>query len=146
MLRQSALQPSPLIVLPSSQTSPGSSTPLPQTYCEVQGPPIGGQVHPGSTWQRPLQPSPGSVLPSSHCSLGWLTLPSPQAGPDGTSMQFLGGLGTAHGFASGLPASEMWRPPSSPPRPLVVLLEGAPPLALPMVPLPLAAPPPPSPF
>src|SRR5579863_10361345 len=63
---QSAEQPSPLTVLPSSHCfpSPGRSKPLPQTL--VQAPPIGGQD--GSRRQKGEQPSPLTVLPSSHCS------------------------------------------------------------------------------
>ena len=60
-LLQSLEQPSPLILLPSSQTSPGSRRPLPQN----------------STWQVGPQPSPLTVLPSSQASPG-STTPSPQ--------------------------------------------------------------------
>src|SRR6185369_15422421 len=54
-------QPSPLVTLPSSQVSPVSLMPLPQT----------GVV------QSALQPSPFTRLPSSHCSPA-CTVPSPQ--------------------------------------------------------------------
>src|SRR5262249_37394245 len=64
-------QPSPLVELPSSHSSPGSWMPLPQPLIV----------------QLLSQPSPLTVLPSSHCSpaavagaavLSGLTLPSPQ--------------------------------------------------------------------
>src|SRR6185436_9143153 len=66
---QSAEQPSPETVLPSSHSWPlvlsmGKSSPSPQTV--VQGPPAGGQV--GSRRHRGEQPSPASLLPSSHGS------------------------------------------------------------------------------
>src|SRR5690242_1964880 len=57
---QYCVQPSPPIVLPSSQVSPDSMTPLPQTF--------------GSHAFE--QPSPSRMLPSSHCSPAWTT-PSP---------------------------------------------------------------------
>src|SRR5450432_2497518 len=60
---QVASQPSPLVVLPSSQSSPGSSFPLPQSP---------SFVHVAE------QPSPALVFPSSHCSPG-STLPLPHA-------------------------------------------------------------------
>src|SRR5262245_60101136 len=69
-------QPSPLMRLPSSQVSPVSLMPLPQT----------GVV------QSALQPSPFRRLPSSHCSPA-CTAPSPQYDgrtrvmlPDGTKL------------------------------------------------------------
>src|SRR5690606_25762417 len=54
-------QPSPLVVLPSSHCSPGSTVPLPQR---------------SSSSQVAEQPSPLVVLPSSHCSPG-STVPLP---------------------------------------------------------------------
>ena len=47
------MQPSIDATLPSSQVSPGSTTPLP---------------HVPSFWHAAEQPSPLVVLPSSHCS------------------------------------------------------------------------------
>src|SRR5688572_15438466 len=75
--RQSALQPSPAILLPSSQASSPMTFRSPQTMVEVQG--IPGTLHSkkGSDLQAPEQPSPGLTLPSSHCSTPF-SLPSLQ--------------------------------------------------------------------
>src|SRR6478736_2272595 len=58
---QSEEQPSPLLVLPSSHSSPISR---PSPHSEVQ--PV--SVHFGSVWQVEEQPSNGTVLPSSQLS------------------------------------------------------------------------------
>src|SRR6478736_3378966 len=73
---QSAEQPSNGAVLPSSQLSLPSTTPLPH-FASVQM--LGAPEHflPSSTWQRSEQPSPATRLPSSHGSLA-ATTPSPQ--------------------------------------------------------------------
>ena len=95
VLLQSALQPSPPSVLPSSHASPGSITPLPHP-CTLQSAPqsamvagsAGSQASPASQSviplpqlsslrQSPLQPSPPSKFPSSHTSPG-STIPLPQ--------------------------------------------------------------------
>jgi hypothetical protein len=67
-------QPSPLIVLPSSQSPPGITGPsgwagmtMPSPHLEVQMPVAALQL--GSTRQVAEQPSPGVVLPSSQLSL-----------------------------------------------------------------------------
>src|SRR5262245_30029337 len=65
---QSFSQPSPGVLLPSSQASVPSFRPLPQT------------TSPGVGVQSAWQPSPSVVLPSSHSSLPVL-LPSPQMSP-----------------------------------------------------------------
>src|SRR3954452_2592909 len=75
---QSAEQPSPEMVLPSSHSCPParsdfSSSPSP--HAVLQGPPAAGQT--GSRRQKGEQPSPVSLLPSSHCS-DPSALPSPQ--------------------------------------------------------------------
>jgi hypothetical protein len=77
MVPQSALQPSPATVFPSSQDSPALTTLSPQTIVERQIWPVypasaGGVVHWqfDSSLQLPLQQSPGIKLPSSHCSPG----------------------------------------------------------------------------
>src|SRR5688572_4628153 len=81
---QSAEQPSPGCVLPSSHSSapPGSLMPSPQD--DVQAP----CEQSGSFTQKGVQPSPMSLSPSSHCSLPSAT-PSPQTvgaqGMPGTS-------------------------------------------------------------
>ncbi len=64
---QALLQPSPSLVLPSSQISPGSCMPLPQ---------VGGN----SVLQSLSQPSPSVLLLSSHSSNGTSAMPSPQTG------------------------------------------------------------------
>ena len=61
---QSAEQPSPSMLLPSSHSSPSSSMPSPQK---------------GSTVQIAEQPSPSMLLPSSHSSPS-SRIPSPQSG------------------------------------------------------------------
>ena len=62
---QVALQPSPAVLLPSSQVSPVSTLLLPHTAAGSD-----------SVWQVALQPSPAALLPSSHCSAPSF-LPSP---------------------------------------------------------------------
>jgi len=74
---QSFEQPSPLLVLPSSQASFEVRALLPQMALLTHGPPSGGQVWFASTWQMRLHPSPPVALPSSHCSFR-KTTPSPQ--------------------------------------------------------------------
>jgi hypothetical protein len=83
-LWQSAEQPSPDSVFPSSHASPGSLIPSPQMIVEEQiwcaGTKGGtGFLHSqfGSIWQVPLQQSPGRVFPSSQVS-PVSTMPSPQ--------------------------------------------------------------------
>src|SRR5262245_49091684 len=74
---QSAAQPSPALVLPSSQASSPITCESPQTMVETQGFP--GVLHwkKGSTAHTPEQPSPGVMLPSSHSSVPF-SAPSPQ--------------------------------------------------------------------
>src|SRR5688572_16141683 len=67
---QSAAQPSPAVVLPSSQSSPMTR---PSPHSELQGP----AAQSGSAWHNAEQPSKGSVLPSSQLSAPSCT-PSPQ--------------------------------------------------------------------
>src|ERR1019366_8685049 len=76
---QTEEQPSPLLVLPSSQDSSPCLIPSPQICVSVktQAAFCTGHTYPGSSWQTPEQPSPGTELPSSHCSPG-STAPSPQ--------------------------------------------------------------------
>src|SRR3954468_4965572 len=75
--RQSAAQPSPSCLLPSSQASSPITLPSPQTMVEVQGLP--GTLHSkkGSVLHAPEQPSPGTMFPSSQASAP-LSFPSPQ--------------------------------------------------------------------
>src|SRR6187549_167819 len=64
-------QPSPLVVLPSSQPSvaDGDCTILPSPQSGTHFLPGTRHCQPGSTvWQFALQPSPSAVLPSSHVS------------------------------------------------------------------------------
>jgi hypothetical protein len=62
-------QPSPLVVLPSSQVSLPSSTPSPHlTTGQVQAFPGVEQMQPVSSWQVLEQPSLLTVLPSSQDS------------------------------------------------------------------------------
>jgi len=68
---QSAEQPSPSVVLPSSQSSPRT---MPSPQAEVQAL-VPSQA--GSLRQSDEQPSKGMALPSSHASAP-STLPSPQ--------------------------------------------------------------------
>src|SRR5262245_3946007 len=84
-MRQLASQPSPLVVLPSSHCSFGSTEPSPQicssTHVLEQPSPLtvlpSSQASPTSTTWLPHcsnrhageQPSPPTVLPSSHCSI-----------------------------------------------------------------------------
>src|SRR5229473_1542201 len=77
---QVALQPSPAVVLPSSQVStPGETLPSPHLTVETQGEPGVGQAKLASICRQfAVQPSPDSVLPSSHFSSAWLIFPSPQ--------------------------------------------------------------------
>src|SRR4051812_1442084 len=70
---QVALQPSPALLLPSSQpVSPGTIMPSP--HAVLHGPPAAGQV--GTAWQVAVQPSVRLVfLRSSHCSVpSWVPL------------------------------------------------------------------------
>ncbi|KYF91702.1 hypothetical protein BE20_13970 [Sorangium cellulosum] len=64
--------------MPSSQISPVSLTPLPQTGTSSQGCPGRGHTKPGSRLQSALQPSPDTSLRSSHVSEPF-TRPSPQS-------------------------------------------------------------------
>src|SRR6266571_7205536 len=80
---QVAEQPSPLVVLPSSHCSPGSSVPLPHTAAQSCGQDRGSSLasqtrlpHRTPSAQPAEQPSPFAVLPSSHCSPASST-PSP---------------------------------------------------------------------
>src|SRR5262249_525159 len=90
----SALQPSSGAAFPSSQTSPGSSLPLPHACRRQSEPQLASPSHSSplslipfpqtSRLQFELQPSPSIILPSSHSSLGVpssfvssLILPSP---------------------------------------------------------------------
>ena len=72
------------LLVPQSQPSLPSFTPLPQTdAAQVLLPPAAPvQVAPGSTRQIEEQPSPFVVLPSSHASLP-IFMPSPHAGTHG---------------------------------------------------------------
>src|SRR6185436_5757118 len=92
-------QPSPLIVLPSSQTSPARTFRMPSPHLEsvqlalhvIVGDPPASHCSPAATSTRPLpqisvlrqsalQPSPETVLPSSHTSPTVMsTRPLPQA-------------------------------------------------------------------
>src|SRR5262245_44913541 len=74
--RHSGEQPSNGAVLPSSQPSAPSRTPLPHT-ASVHTLGVPSHFLPSSTRQRAEQPSFGSMLPSSHCSVA-ATTPSPQ--------------------------------------------------------------------
>src|SRR5688572_8886992 len=62
---QSAAQPSPPMVLPSSQASSPITCRSPHTMVERQAIPGIGQVKNGSSRHIPEQPSPGAMLPSS---------------------------------------------------------------------------------
>ena len=74
-----SLHPSPVTVLPSSQSSSDAFNPSPQGDWHVSGvlgsPPV--QVKPHSTVQVAEHPSSGTEAPSSHTSVPAL-LPSPQ--------------------------------------------------------------------
>jgi hypothetical protein len=73
--RQPAEQPSPPVVLPSSQSSSDDRNPFPHAYASTQGCPNRGHTEHGSTRQL-LQPSPFTAFPSSHSSPGsWRPLP-----------------------------------------------------------------------
>ena len=90
---QSALQPSPLLVLLSSHFSAPEMVPSPQTVVFTQGLFGSGQIQPSSNRHVEPQPSAGSVLPSSHCSpAGTFKMPSPQT---------TGGAGGASGPGGG---------------------------------------------
>src|SRR6478735_3182238 len=92
---QSAEQPSNGVVLPSSQLSAPSTTPLPHlASVHLLGMP--SHFLPSSTRQRSEQPSPGATLPSSHCSLA-ATTPSPQRA---ISRHALPGLGQLKPFST----------------------------------------------
>src|SRR5947207_4147500 len=67
---QLAEQPSPSVMLPSSQTSPWATCtmPSPQRGALMQGEPGAGQTQPISSWQVALQPSFDVALPSSQYS------------------------------------------------------------------------------
>src|SRR5689334_2888879 len=71
---QVELQPSPLLVLWSSQTSRPATSPSPQVV--AHGCPGIGQVRPGSGGQAEVHPSPLFGLPSSQASEP-IRLPSP---------------------------------------------------------------------
>ena len=79
---QVLLQPSPLVLFPSSQVSPKLLLPFPQILTQVVGLNI-FQDHPASTFQVELHPSPLLVLPSSQFSphIGFIRIPSPQQQP-----------------------------------------------------------------
>jgi len=62
-------QPSKGTRLPSSQPSPASTLPLPQTARSHAEGVVFVQVQPGSMRQMAEQPSPVSLPPSSHSSL-----------------------------------------------------------------------------
>src|SRR5690242_17825106 len=72
---QSAAQPSPATVLPSSHASLPVTFRSPQTIVETHNCPGVGQTKFGSRLHKPVQPSPGVVLPSSHSSVP-LRIPS----------------------------------------------------------------------
>src|SRR5688572_3951922 len=74
--KQMGEQPSNGMLLPSSQASAPSGSPLPQTASVHT---LGEPSHflPSSTRQRSEQPSPATSFPSSHGSVG-ATTPSPQ--------------------------------------------------------------------
>ena len=67
---QLAEQPSPSVMLPSSQTSPCATwtTPSPQRGAFMHGEPGAWQTHPCSSWHVALQPSFAVALPSSQFS------------------------------------------------------------------------------
>ena len=71
-IMQSALQPSPEVVLPSSHSSSSSLRPSPHGEAQPEVP-----TQTGSARQSALQPSPPKTLPSSHDSSPSRT-PSPQ--------------------------------------------------------------------
>lgn len=75
---QSALQPCPSVLSPSSQGSPATLMPSPQKgpHTLAVMPALFTQDHPASTWQVELHPSRLTVPPSSHCSPGVMK-PSP---------------------------------------------------------------------
>ena len=68
----------PVVLVPQSQPSFPSFTPLPQVAPTQT---LGVPVHeaPTSTWQIPEQPSPPTVFPSSHASAP-IFMASPHAG------------------------------------------------------------------
>src|SRR5450432_937063 len=68
MVLQSAEQPSPEVVFPSSQSSCELAMPSPQTEVFTHFWPQVGQVQSASIWQSLEQPSPLTVLPSSQAS------------------------------------------------------------------------------
>jgi hypothetical protein len=74
---QSAEQPSPATVLPSSQLSSPTTLESPHTIVDAHL--IPGTLHSKNISSRhaPEQPSPGAMFPSSHCSVP-LSRPSPQ--------------------------------------------------------------------
>src|SRR5512133_3456073 len=74
-MRQTALQPSPLVVLPSSHCSVPSFFLSPQIG--RQGSPTLGQRNPTSGWHVAEQPSPEFLFWSSQVS-PWVSLPFPQ--------------------------------------------------------------------
>jgi hypothetical protein len=101
---------------------------------ETHGFPGVGQLEYASTLQAPEQPSPGKLLPSSQSSLSWFFLPSPQAGPEGTSVHVSGFVLAKQGL---LAAPPKLMPLDMPPT------AGIPPIApvlLPEEPLPPPAP------
>ncbi len=128
---QSAEQPSPLSVLPSSHALFEVRMPFPHTPAYSHGFPSVGQLQLASIWQSLLQPSLFWVLPSSHCSLRWM-MPSPQVPPLGRSMA-PSPVGLASNFTSTVPGPTLPPPPPGPgpgplpPSPLttVALLQAA---------------------
>src|SRR5947208_2721218 len=78
---QASEQPSPFLLLPSSQSSPVSTLPFPQTILQAVVAPLAARpgtrhCHPDSTvLQSAEQPSPELLLPSSQTS-GDVTMPS----------------------------------------------------------------------
>jgi len=73
---QLALQPSPVDVLPSSQTSLLAMTPSPHVLTHTEGAP--SQLQPDSSAHSDEQPSPAVPLPSSQPSTP-ARMPSPHA-------------------------------------------------------------------
>src|SRR5262245_59207963 len=99
---QSALQPSPSTLLPSSQTSPGSLVPLPHTSPDLQS---------------ALQPSSSAMLPSSQSSSASST-PLPQRSLMQTSCAAAHVMPVGHTLPDGHSfRSEVAQPSASTPAP-----------------------------